>query len=385
MAATATRLASPPTWLKLASHLSEWFYRPDLEALEVCLSAVAAHHNVQGDPVWLFVIGPSSSGKTSIIINSLAASPSAYVLGDLTRNTFISHQQGKQGGGDSGLLKLMGKSGIFLFKDFTTFLSKREEERAEIAAQLREIYDGRWTKNTGAGATDWEGKVTTIAVATPILERAWGVKRELGERFLTVRWPRIGGIAMARAAAKQRGRETSISDTTRALGKELLSSMPSKVLEPIPDEMSIITAALSELIAHVRANVTRDSSRDREIIDLPNIEEPGRINKSLELLVAGHAALWHRSPSLDDLRIAQRVAFDTMPPVRRVILDCFRSGAKLTRAEIAKATGVPSSTVHWTAEELESFGLLTIAHNSQAETEYTLTEKAQDLFRDARL
>jgi len=38
---------------------------------------------------------------------------------------------------------------MLLFKDFTTVLEKQKDERREIIAQLREIYDGFYSKKFG--------------------------------------------------------------------------------------------------------------------------------------------------------------------------------------------------------------------------------------------
>ena len=177
--------SKPPEWEKLTQHLEKWFHKPDLEALEAALSAAAAHPVIQGDPIWLFVQGPSGSGKTEIIVNALRLLPPySRVLGTINKNSMISFNRGIPGG---ELLNLATgpngeKTGIFIFKDFTTMLSLREEERTEVISQMREIYDGEWVRSTGSGAQTWKGKVTCVACCTPALETAWALKRDLGER-----------------------------------------------------------------------------------------------------------------------------------------------------------------------------------------------------------
>src|SRR3954465_9557591 len=128
----ATASTAVSTWQLFSDHLNRWYYKPDLKAVEVAITVAASHYLSKSDPVWLFVVGPSSSGKTSIIINALRDLDSAHILGDLTAKTFISNH----GNRACGILNQIN-SGLFLFKDFTTLLNKREDERAEIMAQLR--------------------------------------------------------------------------------------------------------------------------------------------------------------------------------------------------------------------------------------------------------
>src|SRR5438445_4197967 len=164
-------------WEAYTTHVKRWFFQPDLEAVRVTLAAAASHFHKDCDPFWLFILGPSGADKTSLCINSLLDLPQVHMQGELTAKTFLS---GYTGTAHPSLLHQIG-SGILAFKDFTTFMSKRPEEQAEIASQLREIYDGSFVKNTGKGITiSWKGKITVIAAATPALERAWASRRDLG-------------------------------------------------------------------------------------------------------------------------------------------------------------------------------------------------------------
>src|SRR5262249_51252347 len=43
----------------------------------------------------------------------------------------------------------LGDRGVLVLKDVTTLISADRNIRAQILAALREIYDGRWTRNVG--------------------------------------------------------------------------------------------------------------------------------------------------------------------------------------------------------------------------------------------
>lgn len=377
-------------WKTLTDHLQKWFFSPDLEALEVVLSAAAAHPVLQGDPVWLFVQGPSGSGKGEVIVNALRnLDPKVNVLGTINRNSLISFNRGELG----GLLPSLpanphglGKTGIFVFKDFTTMLSLREEERSEVISQLREIYDGSWSRSSGSGHHDWIGKVTCIAACTPVLESAWSMKRDLGERFLTVRWGRTGGTALARAAGRQRGHETTIRTTTAELSQQFVRSAAIRSLPELPDDIFERIGNLSEIVACLRANVHRAPGSKREILDTPVPEEPGRIHKSLSALALSHAALFSHPVGEDDYRISRRVALDSVPSARLAILRRFPAEGWTLPATVAKATRMAVSSVVWHADELVALGALELNESETQEIkEYRVSDKFRELITGAGL
>ncbi len=333
--------------------MERWFYRPDTEALEVVLAVAAAHYSSQAEPVWLFVQGPSGSGKTAICIQAITGAPRAHIAGAMTPQTLVSFYGGKVG----GLLKEpIGTNGIILFKDFTTVLTMREDARTEIVGQLREVYDGKWSRATGVAGFMWEGKVTCIAACTSALEKAWSLYRDMGERFLTVRWPRIGGVDLALVAGKQQGHEKEIADGIAKFGREILLGLPQ--LPPISPEHNAQIAAMAELVATLRPHVHRNNAG--EVIEVPGAEEPGRIHKGLSLIVRGHAAAWRRSAVLDDdVRLARRVACDSIPLRLYSVLRGMSMERSMLVGDIIKhrTTGKvlqPQSTARWNLVALEA-------------------------------
>ncbi len=57
---------------KLMDHISKSFYKPDLQATRIILGTAFSHYFPRVDPIWLFVVGPPSSGKTAITIEALS-------------------------------------------------------------------------------------------------------------------------------------------------------------------------------------------------------------------------------------------------------------------------------------------------------------------------
>ncbi len=368
-----TTVAQSLCWKEFTDHLAKWYYRPDLEALEVVLSALCSHYTIDSDPIWLFLIGPSSSGKTSIAVNAAKLLPNAYVVGSLTSKTLMSHyQQGKD-----ALLNKIGSSGILLFKDFTTFLSLHDDDQRQLTSQFREIYDGEMASNAGVPGFDlWKGKISVLGVCTSNFERAWAFRREMGERFLQVRWPRVDSIRMAHYSASQRGREIEITKKTQDLGLKFCRPAGLRRAQPLPHAMSDRLAYLSEMVARIRGPVIRDTHGTRDIIDIPPAEQNPRLHKSLELLVDTHSQLFQCEP---DLRIALRVARDSMPVIRSAIVNCIPNDTSITHTEVCNMTKIPEATIRWNAAELHALGIIIKRENTVGSTIYEFTPEYLEL------
>lgn len=335
----------------------EWFHAPDLEALDCCITAVASHLVTAAEPIWPIVVGPSGSGKTTICVMSFLGLDQpfrSHLVGDMTPSTFLS---GKRGAANS-LLHRIG-SGLILMKDFTTILSKRETDRNEIVAQLREVYDGSFSRQCGNGATrPWEGKITLIGAATPAIYRAWQVLREMGERFMFINWPKADDDGVAHMVDRQISHEREIATTLRSIVRQLLASIPPTIaLPPLSSRQSEQLRSLAIVAARCRAHVTRESGGKREIIDTPSSEGIGRLYKSLSLLARVHATL-HGRPAVDDddVRISVRVGRDAIPSARWKLLQHIPGGSDMPRPTLHHFTKMPMSTLVWNVEELIALG-----------------------------
>jgi DNA-binding transcriptional ArsR family regulator len=346
------------SWSDLKKHLEHWYHKPDLQALDVALTVACSHYITESDPIWLFVIGTSRSGKSSIIINGLSALPNTHVISDLTPRTLVSGMVVAAGAPSPSLLNRIGPSGILLFKDFTTFLSKRHDDQIEIASQLREIHDGQYVRKTGSGIqTEWQGKLGIIAACTGAVERAWSTQRELGERFVQVRWPRVGGSEFAKSAGRQVGQENEIKKITRDLCAAYCDSR--KALAPMCPNGENYLSYLAELTACARGQVVRDSYGDRKVLDMCQAEEPSSLFKTFSIIVRTHAAMWDREVMHQDLMLAKRVAHDCVSSFRRRILDQLpRDGSPVARSVLSSRFHLSDSTIQYHADELAAHGLL---------------------------
>lgn len=369
-------------WTAYIKHLNEYFYNPDTEAVEIVLSVIASHFHKECDPIWLFIVGPSGGDKSSICINTTLDIPNVHMQGIVTAKTFLS---GYTGTANASLLHKIG-SGILAFKDFTTFLSQGKEEQAQIQSQLREIYDGSFVKETGKGLPlKWKGKITVIAAVTPALEREWGTRRDLGERFIQVRIGRKDGISQSEYAQRQRGMEEYISKQMRLLATKFFQMAPFITNPPPKLSMGQMTrvAAMAELVAHCRGYVPTHPITGA-ITGLAEIENSGRMAKCIAGIISNHAALFRRA-NIDesDMEIGKRVALNSIPSNRALIIDSIPLDGFLTTSQLIAKIGLPPSTIAFQASQLEALSVLRIQHNELIDNNLALTVLAKGLWNKA--
>ena len=165
-------LPQPATGLeRLRRIFRKWLLITDWDALTVTVASVIANR-LAGDALWLFLVAPPSGVKTEYI-SSLNGLSNIHPLSDLTAQTFASGMRAKK---EPSLLSKFEYGTVLTLKDFTTILSMHRDKRHEILSQLREIYDGSYTKSWGTGKTlNWKGKVGLIAGVTTIIDTHYSI------------------------------------------------------------------------------------------------------------------------------------------------------------------------------------------------------------------
>lgn len=367
----------------LAEFLTTNFYQPDLEALRA-IFAVCHSQYEQDEPVWLFVIGASGSGKTSIAINCVSALPNSQIMGDLTTKALLT---GTKDGAQHSILEQV-RSGILAFKDFTTIISQRDEDKRVIASQLREVYDGSFRRITGQRDAAWSGKITIIAACTPAIERAWGLSRELGERFLQVRWQSPDKpLETARSARQQKGREKAIATEMRVLTQRFFTVASNTATgDPVlPDAMADRIDHLATCVARLRTHVIRDGHGKRDIIEATISEEPTRLAKSLGTIALHHAHLFrHPEVTKQDVSVALRVGLDSIPLSRARIVNNMPLDASIPAATVRHFSQTPPTTIAWNAAELAALGVLEVTTDALSDEHYKFTPEFVELWKIAK-
>ncbi len=358
----------------------KWLQNTDPDLLDVVFGAVLAHR-LDGDPVWLFIVGAPGDGKTECL-RALSQHPDIYTLSTLTPGALISGYI--TDGPDPSLLpKIDGK--ILVVKDFTAVLEMPNEARSEVLGILRDAYDGEACKVFGTGETKrYQSRFGLVAAVTPVIDSYWGVSAQLGERFLRFRLPPMGRKAKVRRALSnsnnERGMRIELSEA--ALG--VLSQTPEPPEIPAGIEERLI--ALADFVALCRSEVSRD--RQNVIKYIPAPEVGTRVGKALKKLCMGIAMARGLAGVGDDVyRIVARIATDTMPSMRARFIEVLwrlRVNYEPT-ATIADKAEVPTDTAKVWLDDLRLLGIVRREGGPRPGYTWNLRDDFQDTIEQAGL
>jgi hypothetical protein len=338
-----------------------WLYLPDPTPLVALVACVVANHLV-GDPIWLMLVGPPSSGKTELI-GSLARLPRLHMASTLTEQSLLSGTSARERALSStgGLLRQIGEWGILLLKDFTSILSMHREKRSALLAALREIYDQKWSRHIGVDGgkvLSWSGHLGLIAGCTDAIDSHHAVMAHMGERFLFLRMPQSDEREEARMVLGTTGREAEmrqeLEETMAGFFASLLE-IPEDPPSILPDE-EVRLVALATLAVCCRSAVERDPYK-RDIVNVPQRERPGRMLRCLSQLSTALKVMG--VPPNATWAVVCRLALDSMPATRRKAFDAATQspeGVKIAKAK--NMAGVSATLLRRGLEELEAHGIL---------------------------
>lgn len=331
----------------------------DLVAFDAVLAAAAVNY-LDGDPVWLLQLSGSGNAKTETVGSLIGAG--AHVTSTVTSEGALlsatsRREQAKDATG--GLLRKIGDSGILVVKDFTSILSMNRDTRAAVLAALREVYDGRWERNVGTdgGKTlTWTGRITLIGAVTSAYDSAHAVIAAMGDRFAIVRVDsNLGRMQAGHQALRNVGHEIQMRGDLAEAAGAVLAGVDPKRAELTEDDMTLLLGA-ADLVTLARTAVERDYRGD--VLEAHQPEAPTRFAKMLGQLVRGTLAVGGDHDRA--LTVAMRVAGDSVPPLRLLILGDLLDNPDSTTKEVHRRLQRPRTSVDRGLNELQVLGLVVI-------------------------
>jgi hypothetical protein len=374
-------ISEEPDIVGVRHAFTSFLYLPDPTVVDVVLGAYIANR-MRGDPVWLDVIGAPSRGKTEVV-SSLADMPDVHMLSTLTAQTFAS---GVKKDRNASLLYRLEDKGkrVVVLKDLTTVLTMHRDARDAVFAALREIYDGRFTKEFGTGESiDWTGKLGLIAGVTPVIDRHHAALSQLGDRFTALRLPEVARDTVSRRSMDMMGTEQDERLSLRRVVRAFLESVDTSDRLP-SDRVKDAVGPVADLVTHARTGVYRDGY-SREIDDVPELESPARLAKQMCYLEVALEVLGHDEEAA--LAIVRRVGADSVPPTRVSVLRHLMAGeARQKTAGVATALNMPTKTAHRVLEDLAALRLVERRSGGQGRAdEWEMTDDAVRKWMEAGL
>lgn len=289
-------------------------------------------------PLWMHVIGPASSGKTTLITALEGAYNLTYSVSKFTGmfSGFVAKK-------DPGMIpKVNGR--CMLIKDLTPLLSS--PEFVKIMGELRDIYDGRATAHYG-NEMAYDYPNVNFGIISCVTEKIFDYQNNMsavGERFLRIcidrRWNNDGTFAYfddrreLQKAAAVRGMLSQITgtilpnDVVPATKRQKSSTwgLLNHTIDRIFNELDFIRKlaenfdpsgnlyrlceSLAEWVAISRSTV--DRNRQNDISYRQNVENATRLTVQFTKLGIALCILFDKVlPDEVVLRIMRKIAFDT--------------------------------------------------------------------------
>lgn len=352
---------APVSYIELKAVVDKWLLIVDAGVVKLLVATIFANM-LKSDPVWLFLIAPSSGGKTELL-NGLLKNPDCYFLSQLTPNTLLSGYKGSKER-EPSLLHQLGTNKTIIFKDFTSLLEGNKDAFKEIIGQLREVFDGYVTKRLGTGdEISWKGKMGFIAGCTPILEQRMNLIGAMGERFLSYSIDQPKRQALRAKMKENIGKEGQMREEIQDAMAGFFKGMKlPEELPKIPDEVDLMIESLTDFIAISRSVVMRglDSKKEIEYVVMP--EGTGRTYKQLYTMALALMLINGGTWLEEDSNILRKLAISSIHSIRyHLIKRILAYKTQVKTSTMAIELGYPTTT---TRRYLEDLAAITMDNGS---------------------
>ena len=291
------------------------------ESIAVTLAVILASQ-MQGDPVWLHLVGPPSRGK-SLITTSTTKCKFVKYLSSVHKAGMVSGFKDETGDDKSFLPSVVGK--CLIFKDYTEVLKQSSDKLKEADSFFRGAFDGQVAMAFGnVGERTYDD--CHFGILAACTQEIHGVENtDLGERFLKYQMSELTEAQQEEFIAhaiKSAGRSHEDADRKKFRQESVRSflerSFDTSTLPTIPERMVKKLVALAQVTASLRATVDK---KQGALKYRPMIELGTRIATQLTKLaqclcwVLGKAEI-----DRDIARIIDKIALDTGYGWRRDII-----------------------------------------------------------------
>ncbi|HMI98939.1 MAG TPA: hypothetical protein VK488_03800 [Gaiellaceae bacterium] len=342
-----------PLWWAMAAYMEV----PDPDVIVAAL-ATAVAQAVPGDPLWLMIVHPSSSGKSEVI--RLLDQVADQRVKEITLPGLLSITQSKNPKAIGLLTNYIGADALFTISDLSPMLGDTRQSAAaksDLWNALRDIYDGEYRRTMHGGSVAWNGRLTMLAACTPEIDRYSAYADALGTRWLYYR-PTATTAQARRDKTRFVLRRSQLNEhraSACAIATDLIVAARMHRSNELPESFEEPLAAAADLAAYGRAAVPR--GWNREVDGIVTAEEPMRLAGQLRMLALGALALGIGEAMA--MRVVHRAALSSMPQARRYVLEVL-AGAEdgMSGRAVARAADLHQAVA---ARALEDWALVGFA------------------------
>ena len=315
------------------------------------------------EPVWAYLIGPSSAGKTTIL-DPMDGHGSIVCVDTLSKASLLpGYSVGRPKKGDdkkrmkNSLLAMVHEK-ILVIKDLSPLLTEDYRELKSILGILRSAYDGRFAKSFGnIGRVEIECHFGLIAAVTDAIDNHGVVDSELGQRFIGYRMPMISTKEeCAICDAILNHRKSDLDALLHEAAYEMLDRHPERHPPSITKKQSQTIMQTAVVIAKARTSIRRTKYERDPIVARP--ERLSRLFKQLVNLAKGVAmARGHRRVMGEDVVFVRHVAAHTLTLDQLRLLNMFLDRGGLTVNDLHERFGWCNKTCYERLDNLRLVGI----------------------------
>lgn len=331
----------------------ENLYIEDTDRIDVVL-AVALSYKLEGIPLWLILVGPSGDMK-SVQLNAIDGSD-VFVLHNLTSKTLVNGYKDKKEYPDLAP-ELDNK--IVVIPDMAQILKLHPAEKAEVWAQLRDLYDGLAGKVSGQGvrARYDDLKVTLLAASTPVIDGQILVHQDLGTRELIYRTTgNENKDKVMRKCFENEETEEDIKNRLQRVTMDFLRKTEIKRIVPEEEIMEDIQR-LAIFISYMRSTAEFDNYT-HELRNYVYPEEPTRIAKQLKRIYICLKSLSEDYSDLTAMRILWHLGKSSAFPIRIKVFELMKNTeGELSTSQISQMLKIGKATAKRECLVMENIGV----------------------------
>lgn len=334
----------------------KYLHLEDKDFVGIVLATVMSNE-IQGDPLWLFIVAPPGSGKTEIL-RSFFGCNRTHFASSFRGKSFVSGKRDDKGKDPSLLKKVDGK--VLIIKDFTPTLMAKYDIKNQIFSDIRDAFDGFADPTTGVGQEHYKTRFGIVAGTTTIPDNFRQYQNMMGERFLVFK-PVSGdrNKTMDSALKNMKNKEAMrrhINETVKRFVDATLTEV-----KEIPEEHKTLINMLAMCLATFRTHVQRDY-KTRDICAVSEAENPARLVQQLSKLYI--SAVNISKDNNRALQFVRRLVHDSIPENRYYALR--HSTKPFVLEQLVNKRSIGRSTLKMVCDDMVHLGIFDVKRNRNA-------------------
>ena len=298
----------------------KWLHVEDTLRIDAML-ATALTREKQGTKIWMLFVGPSGDWKSEMLNTLDDGGYNSFLLKKLTSKTLVSGFKGVED------LAPKLKNKILLITDMAQLITSHPNDKAQIWAQLRDLYDGYAGLDAGSGKSVKYSdlNITLIGASTPAIDSQILHNSSLGQRELIYRVKEMIDRQFLRKKIEENiNYEIEMRTALKTSVQNFLSANKYNYDFEIKEEIKKKLFEMSCELTYMRA-VGEHDYISGELINYVYPEEPTRIYKQLLIIYKSLKSLDENYPDSKALKVIKHIIDSSGSQIRLDVMKILTS------------------------------------------------------------